>query len=95
VQFLVTSISFLLVAAAFALRMRVQLALPEHTVVGLEVYNRLFTMHGTIMMYLFAVPFHSQSGGKAVVTPCPGRHNRPGHGAGLRLFYPRRGSRRV
>jgi cytochrome c oxidase subunit I+III len=41
----------------FALVLRVQLAVPENTVVGPQAYNRLFTMHGTTMIYLFAVPF--------------------------------------
>jgi cytochrome c oxidase subunit I+III len=37
--------------------MRIQLARAENDFLGPEVFNRLFTMHGTIMMYLFAVPF--------------------------------------
>lgn len=56
-RFLVTSFSFFLVAGVFALLMRVQLARAENNFLGPEVYNRLFTMHGTVMMYLFAVPF--------------------------------------
>jgi cytochrome c oxidase subunit I+III len=67
VQFLVTSFSFFLVAGAFALLMRVQLAVADNTFMGPEVYNRLFTMHGTIMMYLFAVPF--QEGLAALLLP--------------------------
>lgn len=35
---------------------RTQLALPEQHIVSPEIYNQLFTMHGTIMMFLFAVP---------------------------------------
>jgi cytochrome c oxidase subunit I+III len=67
VQFLVTSFSFFLVAGLFALLMRVQLARAENTFLGPEAYNRLFTMHGTIMMYLFAVPF--QEGLAALLLP--------------------------
>jgi cytochrome c oxidase subunit I+III len=57
VQYMVTAFSFFLVSGVFALLMRVQLAVPDNTFIGPEVYNRLFTMHGTTMMYLFAVPF--------------------------------------
>jgi cytochrome c oxidase subunit I+III len=66
-QFLVTSFSFFLIAGLFALLMRIQLARAENTFLGPEVYNRLFTMHGTIMMYLFAVPF--QEGLAALLLP--------------------------
>jgi cytochrome c oxidase subunit I+III len=57
VQYMVTAFSFFLVSGVFALLMRIQLTVPENTFMGPEVYNRLFTMHGTTMMYLFAVPF--------------------------------------
>lgn len=67
VRFLVTSFSFFLVAGVFALLMRIQLARAENDFLGPEVYNRLFTMHGTIMMYLFAVPF--QEGLAALLLP--------------------------
>lgn len=66
-RFLVTSFSFFLIAGVFALLMRIQLAVAENTFLGPEVYNRLFTMHGTIMMYLFAVPF--QEGLAALLLP--------------------------
>ena len=36
--------------------MRLQLARPDNTLVGPDLYNQLFTMHGTTMMFLFAVP---------------------------------------
>ena len=66
-RFLVTSFSFFLIAGVFALLMRVQLARAENTFLGPEAYNRLFTMHGTVMMYLFAVPF--QEGLAALLLP--------------------------
>ena len=67
VRFLVTSFSFFLIAGVFALLMRIQLIRSENTFMGPEVYNRLFTMHGTVMMYLFAVPF--QEGLAALLLP--------------------------
>jgi heme/copper-type cytochrome/quinol oxidase subunit 1 len=36
--------------------MRVQLARPEASLLGPDQYNQIFTMHGTTMMFLFAVP---------------------------------------
>jgi cytochrome c oxidase subunit I+III len=36
--------------------MRVQLAAPMQDFLGVDTYNQFFTMHGTVMMFLFAVP---------------------------------------
>ncbi|MDV3258525.1 MAG: cbb3-type cytochrome c oxidase subunit I [Sphingomonas sp.] len=47
---------FFILAGALALLMRAQLALPLNGFLGQEIYNQLFTMHGTVMMFLFAVP---------------------------------------
>jgi cytochrome c oxidase subunit I+III len=47
---------FFLLAGVLALVMRVQLALPLNGVLPQETYNQFFTMHGTVMMFLFAVP---------------------------------------
>jgi cytochrome c oxidase subunit I+III len=55
-RFIVTSLFMFLVAGALALVMRVQLAVPEAEVLTPEVYNQFFTMHGTLMMFLFVVP---------------------------------------
>ncbi|HUF82477.1 MAG TPA: cbb3-type cytochrome c oxidase subunit I, partial [Burkholderiales bacterium] len=47
---------FFVLAGILALVMRVQLALPLQGVLPQETYNQFFTMHGTLMMFLFAVP---------------------------------------
>ncbi len=47
---------FLLFAGVLALLMRIQLAVPENDFVSADTYNQLFTLHGSIMMFLFAVP---------------------------------------
>ncbi|WP_106639085.1 cbb3-type cytochrome c oxidase subunit I [Allosphingosinicella vermicomposti] len=47
---------FFLLAGILALVMRVQLAAPLMGVLPQETYNQFFTMHGTVMMFLFAVP---------------------------------------
>ena len=36
--------------------MRLQLAVPQNTFLGPDLYNQFFTTHGTTMMFLFAVP---------------------------------------
>ena len=47
---------FFVLAGILSLLMRTQLALPLNGFLEQETYNQLFTMHGTIMMFLFAVP---------------------------------------
>ncbi|WP_433169398.1 aa3-type cytochrome oxidase subunit I [Kribbella sp. CA-247076] len=54
--YLVTSFAFFLVGGVMALVIRAELAEPGLQVVNEEVYNQLFTMHGTIMLLLFATP---------------------------------------
>lgn len=51
-----TAFIFLLFAGALALIMRAQLAMPDNDLVSADFYNQLFTLHGTVMMFLFAVP---------------------------------------
>jgi cytochrome c oxidase subunit I+III len=51
-----TAFLFFILAGILALIMRTQLAVPENNLIGHELYNQLFTMHGTVMMFLFAVP---------------------------------------
>src|SRR4030081_738566 len=48
---------FFLGGGVLALVMRTQLAQPDLHVVSSETYNEFFTMHGSIMIYLFIVPF--------------------------------------
>ena len=42
--------------------MRLQLSRPENGLIGPDLYNQLFTMHGSTMMFLFAVPIVTASG---------------------------------
>jgi len=55
-MYLMLSTFWFIVAGAFALVMRAELASPGLQIVSLEQYNQLFTMHGTIMLFLFATP---------------------------------------
>src|SRR5690606_26561286 len=54
--YLGTALLFFVLAGILALVMRVQLAAPLADVLTPETYNQVFTMHGTVMMFLFAVP---------------------------------------
>ncbi len=47
---------FFLIGGTEALIMRLQLARPDNTVVGAQVFNELFTMHGTTMVFLAIMP---------------------------------------
>jgi cytochrome c oxidase subunit I len=55
-SYITTSILFFLVGGLLALVMRTQLARPDQNLVSPETYNEFFTMHGSIMIYLFVVP---------------------------------------
>jgi cytochrome c oxidase subunit I+III len=48
--------TFFVIAGLLALLMRTQLAVGDNDFIGQELYNQMFTMHGTTMMFLFAVP---------------------------------------
>jgi cytochrome c oxidase subunit I len=54
--YLITAFVWFLLAGAMALVIRAELATPGMQFVSLEQYNQLFTMHGTIMLFLFATP---------------------------------------
>jgi cytochrome c oxidase subunit I+III len=56
-RYMVTAFVFFLLGGVLALLMRVQLAVSDNTFLGPQLYNELFTMHGSTMMFLFAVPF--------------------------------------
>jgi cytochrome c oxidase subunit I+III len=47
---------FFFFGGVLALIMRLQLAVPENDLVSADRYNQMFTLHGSIMMFLFAVP---------------------------------------
>ncbi|MGW1554568.1 cbb3-type cytochrome c oxidase subunit I, partial [Streptomyces sp. NPDC002346] len=54
--YLVTSFAFFVVGGVMALIMRAELARPGTQIVSNEQFNQLFTMHGTIMLLMFATP---------------------------------------
>ncbi len=56
IMYLFSALIFFLVAGVLALVMRIQLALPENHFLSPAVYNQIFTMHGTTMIFLVVVP---------------------------------------
>ncbi len=56
VWYTLTAFGFMLFAGVLALIMRAQLAVPENDLVSANTFNQLFTLHGSTMMFLFAVP---------------------------------------
>jgi cytochrome c oxidase subunit 1 len=57
VAYMVTAFAFFLIGGALAEIIRVQLYSPDNKVVNEGTYNQLFTMHGSIMLFLFLGPF--------------------------------------
>ena len=55
-MYLITSFAFFLLAGVMALLIRAELLDPGMQMMTNENYNQLFTMHGTIMLLLFATP---------------------------------------
>jgi len=56
IMYLATSIAFFLIGGLMALMMRAELAVPGMQFLSNEQFNQLFTMHGTIMLLLYATP---------------------------------------
>ncbi|PTY04638.1 cytochrome c oxidase subunit I [Opitutaceae bacterium EW11] len=56
VLYLLIALGFFVVGGLEALFIRLQLAVPNNTLVGPDTFNALFTMHGTTMIFLVAMP---------------------------------------
>ncbi|MDX0008305.1 cytochrome c oxidase subunit I (plasmid) [Sinorhizobium meliloti] len=55
-RYILTGFFFLVLGGLAAVAMRLQLAVPDNGLIGPDLYDQLFTMHGTTMMFLFGVP---------------------------------------
>lgn len=56
IQYIVTAFAFFLFGGMLAMVMRGELITPEADLVDRTVYNGLFTMHGTIMLFMWTFP---------------------------------------
>src|SRR3989338_7927683 len=55
-MYLVSIMFFFLVGGVFALLLRTELLTPARTLMEAKTYNRLFTLHGAIMVFLVIIP---------------------------------------
>ena len=55
-RFIIAAFVFFAIGGLLAMLIRVQLATSSTAFVGPEIYGQIFTMHGTVMMFLFAIP---------------------------------------
>ena len=62
IMYLWTTFAFFVVGGCLALLVRTQLAIPANTFLKPQVYNQVFTMHGTTMIFLFVIPMWSGFG---------------------------------
>ena len=58
-MYIVNAFIFFLIGGVMALAIRAELAVPGMNFMNLEFYNQMFTMHGTIMLLMFATPLFS------------------------------------
>ena len=56
ILYIVNSFLFFFAAGILALVIRTELAVPGMQFVDQDTYNQAFTMHGTIMLFLFVIP---------------------------------------
>ena len=75
IRFMVTSFIFFLLGGILAAMMRLQLARPENGFLGPDAYNQIFTVHGSTMIFLFAVPMLFQGFGTYLVPLICGARN--------------------
>ena len=73
-RYIVTAFCFFLAGGIEAALMRIQLMRPENHFLGPDAYNQIFTVHGSTMMFLFAVPI-MEGFGVYLVPLMLGTHN--------------------
>jgi cytochrome c oxidase subunit I+III len=74
-RYIVTAFIFFLAGGILAVLMRIQLARPDNHFLSADFYNQVFTIHGSTMMFLFAVPMMFEALGVYVVPLMVGARN--------------------
>ena len=90
-RMMITSFVFFAIAGVLGMLTRVQLATPKGDFMDPETYNQVFTMHGSMMLFLFAIPMGLMSMATVTlhlvttpVTTVAKHHSTPrGFGSGL------------
>src|SRR5918912_1955654 len=57
IMYIISTFVFFMIGGLAALLVRTQLALPEAPPFGDELYNQIFTIHASVMLFLFIIPF--------------------------------------
>ncbi len=55
-RFIITAFAFFAIGGVLGMLTRVQLATPDAAFLDAETYNQVFTMHGSMLLFLFAIP---------------------------------------
>jgi cytochrome c oxidase subunit I len=56
IMYFVTVLFFFLVGGIFAMAIRLELLTPDPTLMSANTYNRMFTLHGVVMIFMFMIP---------------------------------------
>jgi len=67
IQYFVTGLLFMLIAGSFAELLRLQLTTPEGAIMNHDTYNVMFTMHGTVMVWLVLIPLVTGAAGNFIM----------------------------
>ncbi len=59
IQYMVMAFIFFLIGGMLAMLIRAELITPASNLVDRPFYNALFTMHGTVMIFLWIIPFNA------------------------------------
>jgi cytochrome c oxidase subunit 1 len=66
ILYVINSFVFFFIGGLMALGVRTQLAVPENKLIPPDLYNQLFTMHASLMLFLFVIPMLAGFGNYAV-----------------------------
>ena len=56
VMYLVFTTLAFIIGGLFAMALRIEHLTPDRTIMGPNTYNRMFTLHGVVMIFLFMIP---------------------------------------
>jgi cytochrome c oxidase subunit 1 len=56
VLYLISTLTAFFLGGVFALLVRTELLTPTQTIMGPDTYNKMFTLHGAVMVFLFIIP---------------------------------------
>jgi cytochrome c oxidase subunit 1 len=56
IMYLVSVLIAFLLGGIFAMALRIELLTPDPTIMGANTYNRMFTLHGVVMIFMFMIP---------------------------------------